>query len=69
MLPERGGWFDQPLAVLVQLMAIETVYQARKTIERGDEKRERAPGTARVRGGLGALSASEETLYLWLTSM
>ena len=26
-LPEAGGWYDQPLDVLAQIQAIETVYQ------------------------------------------
>ena len=26
-LPTAGGWLDQPLAILIQMEAIETVYQ------------------------------------------
>lgn len=60
-LPYDGGWLDQPLHLLAQMMTLETAQRAIETVERGSEDKKPTKG-------LAALNASQETLYLWLMS-
>lgn len=47
VLPEPGGWLDQPLAVLVQIGVIQTVYETYQYKRRDDVKYENFSPTQR----------------------
>lgn len=58
-LPYSGGWMEQPLSLLVQMMALETAQRAIETVERGGEEKKPTKG-------LAALNGSQLALYTWL---
>ena len=46
-LPETGGWLDQPLAILVQMGVIQTVYETYQYKRRSDVDYEKFTPTQR----------------------
>ena len=57
-LPERGGWYDQELSTLIQLVAINTAYEAFMLAERSIE----------AGGGFAAMSETQKAVYVWLNN-
>lgn len=60
-LPYAGGWFDQPLSLLVQILAIDAVYSM---LEIRDDKSRDANDMPR--GGLSNMSITQIELGQWL---
>ena len=56
VLPDAGGWYDQDLATLTQLVALDTAYEAFLTAGRPLDHG----------GGYAALTPTEQAVYLWL---
>ena len=58
VLPDAGGWYDQDLATLTQLVALDTAYEAFMLAERPID----------AGGGFSAMSETQKAVYVWLNN-